>query len=130
MIFQSLIRAGRKLHSQVREAVKEHSRSPKWASAREAHLKDHPCCAACGSQRGVQVHHAKPFHIHPELELDPTNFITLCMDTYECHLNIGHGDSFRCYNPDVREDAEKFGKLSESDKKSLLAEIKSRRLTT
>ena len=43
-----------------------------------------------------------PFHLDPALELDPTNLITLCMDEKECHLHIGHGGSFKQYNPEVR----------------------------
>jgi hypothetical protein len=47
----------------------------------------------------------KPFHLHPELELDPKNLITLCMSRKECHLQIGHGDDFKAYNPNVETDA-------------------------
>ena len=60
---------------------------------------------ACGSSKNLNVHHCKPFHLDPALELDPANLITLCMDTKECHLHIGHGGSFKQYNPNVRKDA-------------------------
>jgi hypothetical protein len=46
-----------------------------------------------------------PFHLDPNKELDTTNLITLCMGEKECHLHIGHGGSFRQYNPNVRTDA-------------------------
>jgi len=46
-----------------------------------------------------------PFHLDPAKELDPTNLITLCMSKKECHLYIGHGGSFKQYNPNVRSDA-------------------------
>jgi 5-methylcytosine-specific restriction endonuclease McrA len=47
----------------------------------------------------VQVHHKKPFHLHPELELDPANLVTLCMtSSNECHLRIGHSGDFKAYN--------------------------------
>ena len=53
----------------------------------------------------IQVHHRAPFHLHPELELDPKNLISLCMSKTECHLRIGHGDFFKAWNPDVLPDA-------------------------
>jgi 5-methylcytosine-specific restriction endonuclease McrA len=68
-------------------------------------LKDHTNCAACGSDTLLQVHHKKPFHLDPSLELNPTNFIVLCMSKKECHLKIGHGGSFHTYNPHVERDA-------------------------
>jgi hypothetical protein len=54
-----------------------------------------------------------PFHLRPELELDPNNLIVLCMDVNECHLEIGHGGSLRCYNPKVIVRAHRF--LREKD---------------
>ena len=81
-------------------------RSPLWPAAEKKHLKAHPTCASCGTIVEVQVHHKKPFHLHPELELDPTNLISLCMEAPKnCHLRVGHGDSFKAYNPNVVEDA-------------------------
>jgi hypothetical protein len=81
-------------------------RSPHWPTVEHKYLKEHPTCAACGTTLKVQVHHKKPFHLHPELELDPNNLISLCMDgDKDCHLRVGHGDSFKAYNPNVVEDA-------------------------
>lgn len=81
-------------------------RSTEWPKARKEHLRLHPACAACGHTLMVQVHHKKPFHLHPELELEPSNFITLC----ECspndhHLVIGHHGNWKCFNPSVELDA-------------------------
>jgi 5-methylcytosine-specific restriction enzyme A len=77
-------------------------RSSKWPTV-EKHFKEiHPTCEACGSKNRLNVHHCKPFHLDPALELDPSNLITLCMDTKECHLHIGHGGSFKQYCPEVR----------------------------
>jgi 5-methylcytosine-specific restriction endonuclease McrA len=56
-------------------------RSPLWPKARRAYKKTHPACEACGRKIGVQVHHVIPFHLHPEKELDPENFIALCGKT-------------------------------------------------
>jgi hypothetical protein len=46
-----------------------------------------------------------PFHAEPALELDPTNFICLCMSKNECHVHIGHGGSYKFFNPNVEKDA-------------------------
>ena len=69
-------------------------RSPKWPHVEKLHLKLEPVCAACGSSKKLNVHHKKPFHLFPELELDLNNLITLCMDK-ECHVKIGHGGNFK-----------------------------------
>ncbi len=53
-------------------------RSGHWPTVRKDYLKDHPNCAVCSGNKKCEVHHKKPFHTHPELELEPTNFITLC----------------------------------------------------
>jgi len=80
-------------------------RSNKWPTVEKHFLEAHPTCAACGSNTRLNVHHCMPFHLDPSLELDPNNLITLCMDVKECHLQIGHGGSFKQYNPNVRLDA-------------------------
>ena len=111
-----------------RDAVVGHgmARSPKWPGVEKLHLKFHPVCEACGSDKKLNVHHKKPFHLFPQLELDMNNLITLCMDK-ECHIKIGHGDNFKDYNPDVEADAQKvranialFEEVSEDAKKKRL----------
>lgn len=87
--------------SLLRERGKRTKRSPQWAAVERKHLQAQPTCAACGTRTRVQVHHVKPFHLHPELELDPANLVSLCMDGPECHLRIGHGDDFKAFNPNV-----------------------------
>jgi 5-methylcytosine-specific restriction endonuclease McrA len=80
-------------------------RSPHWPAVQHAHLKLEPNCAVCGGSMNLNVHHKKPFHLFPELELEPTNLITLCMDgDKDCHIKLGHGGSFKAYNPNVVED--------------------------
>ena len=84
-------------------------RSGQWPTVERNHLKEHPACAVCGSTKKVNVHHIHPFHTNPELELDPTNLITLCeCGKYgvNCHLWIGHLGNFRCINPDSVTDAD------------------------
>lgn len=89
----------------IRERRKAATRSPHWAKARADFLKTNSTCAACGSTLLLQVHHVVPFHERPALELDPHNFITLCLWRH-CHIEIGHGDSYAYVNPDVRRHAE------------------------
>lgn len=83
-------------------------RSSKWPGVRKAHLKANPTCAVCSGKKKLEVHHINPFHLHKELELDPTNFITLCenkADGVNCHLAVGHLGSFKSFNVEVQADA-------------------------
>ena len=82
-----------------------HKRASQWPKVRDQHLKDFPSCAVCGKKKKLQVHHKKPFHLHPELELLPTNLITLCEQGSNCHLTLGHAGNFKGVNPDVEQDA-------------------------
>ena len=91
----------RVVRAAIRERSKAKTRSPHWTSLRDTFLKIHPRCAACGSIKRMQVHHIEPFHLRPELELERSNLIGLCMDKLECHLRLGHGDDFRCFNPHI-----------------------------
>jgi 5-methylcytosine-specific restriction endonuclease McrA len=92
---------------EVRDAHVGHGmeRSPKWPATQKRFLKKFPTCAACGGTEKLNVHHKQPFHLFPDLELDPKNLITLCMDgDKDCHIKLGHGDNFKAYNPNVVED--------------------------
>jgi 5-methylcytosine-specific restriction protein A len=83
-------------------------RSSKWPAARARHIKANPVCAVCGGAKKLEVHHVKPFHLHPELELDPNNFVTLCESKsfgVVCHLFCGHLGSYKTFNVDVKADA-------------------------
>jgi len=81
-------------------------RSPHWSAFRDAWVRQHPTCAACGSVKDIQCHHKKPFHLFPMEELQPTNFISLCETIgVEHHLRIGHLGNFKNYNPNVEWDA-------------------------
>jgi 5-methylcytosine-specific restriction protein A len=85
----------------------EHLRSSHWPKVRAEYLEQHPTCEVCGATEKLNVHHILPFHLHPQLELDPDNLITLCEDEayVNCHLFVGHLANFRGYNPDVVKDA-------------------------
>lgn len=83
-------------------------RSGKWRTVRAEHLRLHPSCAVCGGVEKLEVHHKRPFHLQPELELDPANLITLCeanRDGVNCHLFVGHLGSFKSFNLNVETDA-------------------------
>lgn len=83
-------------------------RSAHWPTVRRQHLQLHPVCELCGGSDKLEVHHVRPFHLHPDLELDPANLITLCeakKDGVNCHLLFGHLGNFKSFNVDVRTDA-------------------------
>ena len=84
------------------------ARSNRWPTVRKNFLLKNPVCVVCGGNKQLEVHHKKPFHLHPQLELDPKNLITLCeelKDGVNCHLFIGHAGNFKGYNADVAGDA-------------------------
>lgn len=84
-------------------------RSGKWSTVRKHFLVKNPECAACGSKKKLNVHHIKPFHEHPELELDENNLITLCESDcggVVCHLFFGHLGDYKEINPDVVQDVD------------------------
>ena len=82
-------------------------RSPEWPEFREAFLKEHPTCEACGTNQELQVHHVLPFRDRPDLEMVEENCMTLCMyRAREDHWQLGHlGLNWSINNPHVREDA-------------------------
>ena len=79
------------------------ARSGKWPALRRKFLELHPACAACGSTEDVEPHHIRPFHLHPELELDADNLVGLC-EKHGCHLAFGHNYDWHAFNPHVLED--------------------------
>lgn len=82
-------------------------RSPHWSSVEHFFRTANPACARCGSVTAIQVHHGFAFHEcvlagRPDLELDPRNLHSLCMDPeWQCHLLVGHLDDFRSWNPNL-----------------------------
>jgi 5-methylcytosine-specific restriction protein A len=89
----------------------EGPRASEWVYVRNEFVRRHPRCEACGGSYNLNVHHIKPFHLYPELELDEGNLITLCR---EHHFRIGHDPdgkgpakpNWSASNPNVRSDAE------------------------
>lgn len=83
-------------------------RSGEWPRVRKEHLALHPVCEMCGGSEKLEVHHIRPFHLHPDLELSPDNLITLCeadRDGANCHLLFGHLGNFKSFNINVKADA-------------------------
>lgn len=80
------------------------SRSYRWTVVRKEHLENNPDCAACGRNKKLEVHHIEPFHLNPDLELDPNNLITLCDDP--CHFVFGHLMNYKSWNSNVVKDCE------------------------
>lgn len=83
-------------------------RSSKWPTVRRKHLEKFPTCAVCGGRDKIEVHHIQPFHAKPELELDPSNLISLCESKsfgIVCHVLVGHCGNYKKINPDVVKDA-------------------------
>jgi len=79
-------------------------RSPQWRRVRQEYLRKNPTCAATGTKKKCEIHHKKPFHLYPELELEESNLITLTRKN-GIHLVIGHLGNFRSYNVSVEKDA-------------------------
>lgn len=82
------------------------TRSPKWSSIRKQHIKNNPCCAACGKCNKVEVHHIEPVHINEDRELDPINLITLCDNP--CHIVFGHLMNYKSWNSSVVDDCKSY----------------------
>ena len=69
------------------KAEKGQKRSSSWSKVRREFMEN-AACESCmrGSKRHMlEAHHIVPFHVAPDLELDPDNLICLCR---RCHLLI------------------------------------------
>lgn len=77
-------------------------RSHKWPTVEKHFLVDNPVCVCSGMSLHLEVHHKSPFHLHPELELDPKNLRTV---SRPYHFLIGHGCNWQKYNKHFDEHA-------------------------
>ena len=84
-------------------------RSSRWYKVRNEHLKEHPYCECCGGKEKIEVHHIKPFHLWPELELQKNNLMTLC-ERRKCHITFGHLFNYQSFNLSVETDVSEFNK--------------------
>ena len=81
-------------------------RNSRWKKTRDVFLESNNCCAVCGSEKNLAVHHIIPVHIDKSRELDENNFIVLCQNkTLNCHFTFGHLLNWTKFNPSVVEDA-------------------------
>jgi len=104
------------LKDDVRVGKPAIKRSPRWQSVKNQHLKNNSTCVACGKTDRIQVHHIRPFHLFPELELDPSNLITLCEKFVDDndnsndnhHLHLGHDGDFHKNNKNVLDDVNRY----------------------
>lgn len=86
-------------------------RSSKWPKVRQCHLQSQNKCQYCGNSEELEVHHIKPFHLFPEMELDTNNLITLCEDKkFNCHIKMGHNGNWKSYNDHIKQDCDKKNK--------------------
>lgn len=72
----------------------------KWRKTRKLHLERDKVCNACGTDKDLEVHHVRPWHLFPDSRYDHANLITLCRC---CHFRYGHGLNFKNWNPQIRE---------------------------
>lgn len=80
-------------------------RSSQWNEVRNIHLAQNPSCVVCGKTSKLSVHHKKPFYLYKDLELVPSNLITLCESNgMNCHITFGHLGNWTRYNLSVDED--------------------------
>lgn len=79
-----------------------YKRSDQWPKLRRHYLRNFDTCAVCGARKKLIAHHVAPYHIHPELELDMGNLITLCNAH---HILFGHLNDFSSHNENVRQDS-------------------------
>lgn len=89
------------------KAPKGAKRSNKWRKVRRIFLNDNPNCFVCGSKKKAEIHHKVPFHIAPDLELNPDNLATLCENKkygVNCHLLLGHLGNYQRINVNVEFD--------------------------
>lgn len=95
-------------------------RSDHWPTVRKNFLEQNPVCEVCRGSKKLEVHHRMPFHLHPQLELEPSNLITLCesgSNGANCHLLYGHLGNFKSFNTTVAYDAQVWNqKLRERPK--------------
>ena len=86
-----------------KKTIRFAERSSGWARTRKLHLINNNYCIACGKRDQLEVHHIKPVHLFPHLELELDNLVTLCADP--CHLLFGHLMHFKSYNKNVIKDS-------------------------
>lgn len=101
------------------------TRSSQWPKVRAEHLKKNAACALCNGTKSLEVHHIQPFHLKPELELEPKNLITLCeskSNGINCHLAFGHLGNYQSMNPTVIRDCREWNRKIKTRKEAKKSE--------
>ena len=79
-------------------------RSKDWSKTQKEAVAEHPFCAFHGGKGTIlnplNVHHKKPFHLFPALELDKKNLLVACRF---CHLWFCHLGNWKLFNDKVEE---------------------------
>jgi len=92
-------------YNRVTHRLEGIQRSSKWPELRRKWLVKQPECQCCKKITKLEVHHIRPVHLYPELELDETNLITLCENpTMNCHFIMGHCLNWLAWNSHVEFD--------------------------
>ena len=91
------------------KAPKGAKRSKEWRRVRKEHIRRNPTCAVCGTNKKLEVHHKYPYHLFPDLELEPSNLVTLCdgggrSGMKSCHFFFGHLGNWKKFNSNIDED--------------------------
>jgi hypothetical protein len=68
-------------------------RSSQWTKVRDEYIKANPDCECC-TRKAETVHHKRPYHLFPDLELDKSNLMSVCD---HCHLVLLHAGDFRLW---------------------------------
>lgn len=93
------------LQTHIPEPIIYLARSGGWYSLREKVIEEDKVCLLCNRTVNLEVHHIKPFHLNPELELERSNLITLCRRD---HFIFGHKCNWKDINPNVVVDIAKI----------------------
>jgi 5-methylcytosine-specific restriction enzyme A len=94
-------------YSKVTHRLEIIHRSSQWPDLRRKWLVREPQCQCCNKITKLQVHHIRPVHLYPELELDENNLITLCENpTMNCHFIYGHCLNWLAWNRQVMFDVD------------------------
>lgn len=100
----------------------EEARDPRWRAFRNKLTKNSKC-AICGTNKHLRLHHKKPFHLFPELELDEKNVVVLCESpSHNCHFIFGHLMNWSMYNHDLDNTIAYFQLITKTAKMNLQRE--------
>jgi 5-methylcytosine-specific restriction protein A len=86
---------------------KIYGRSPQWDKLAKTIVKEVGRCEICKSKATLEVHHKKPYHLYPELELDRDNLCVLCRRD---HFIFGHLGDWTAWNKDIDMDIKTWTK--------------------